>query len=66
MYKASFLAKYLRSENDSWIPRVPSFPFPPRGLKGVNQSLNARQSIAQKYMQNPKCKIYENLMSGGS
>ena len=22
------LAKYLRGESDSWIPRVPSFPFP--------------------------------------
>jgi hypothetical protein len=22
------LAKYLRGENDTWIPRVPSYPFP--------------------------------------
>jgi hypothetical protein len=22
------LAKYLRGENETWIPRVPSFPFP--------------------------------------
>ena len=25
--EALLLAKYLRGENDSWIPRVPSFPF---------------------------------------
>ena len=26
--EALLFAKYLRGENDSWIPRVPSFPFP--------------------------------------
>jgi hypothetical protein len=26
--EALLLAKYLRDENDTWIPRVPSFPFP--------------------------------------
>jgi hypothetical protein len=26
--EALLLAKYLRGENNSWIPRVPSFPFP--------------------------------------
>ena len=25
--EALLLAKYLRGESDSWIPRVPSFPF---------------------------------------
>jgi hypothetical protein len=25
--EALFLAKYLGGENDSWIPRIPSFPF---------------------------------------
>jgi hypothetical protein len=26
--EALLLAKYLRGENETWIPRVPSFPFP--------------------------------------
>jgi len=26
--EALLLAKYLRGENDTWVPRVPSFPFP--------------------------------------
>ena len=25
--EALLLAKYLRGENETWIPRVPSFPF---------------------------------------
>ena len=25
--EALLLAKYFRGENDSWIPRIPAFPF---------------------------------------
>jgi hypothetical protein len=43
--EALLLAKYLRAEIDSWIPRVPSFPFPIIVEELLKRALKQRQAL---------------------
>ena len=51
--EALLLAKYLRGEIDSWIPRVLSFPFPPQRTT-LDTLISEEALLLAKYLRNER------------